>query len=139
MVSKSPPPKRACIFNERTMTLKAKEILWKPKIDIGLPIRHSLSMNSFVQMKTHRNHWLANNITDWSDFKKSLNKEMETNPFSNAPFLLLCCLSCLSKKKKSEFPNSSCCPLYPQRALVPSSEPEAVPSLREVFLKFLRT
>lgn len=100
MVSKSPPPKRACIFNERTMTLKAKEILWKPKIDIGLPIRHSLSMNSFVQMKTHRNHWLANNITDWSDFKKSLNKEMETNPFSNAPFLLLCCLSCLSKKKK---------------------------------------
>lgn len=104
------------------MTLKAREVFYKPK---GMT---SDCQSDTAFQCTSLFKWKQTEIIDWLIIsqtgvisKESLNKEIETNPFSNAPFFML---SFMSSPKKCEAPNPSCCPLYPQWPLVPSSETE---------------
>lgn len=84
------PPRRARLFNERTVTLSAGEVLWKPKRVIS----DGQSDTAFRQTSLFR--WKQTEVTDWPIISPAgmiprlfKYKELETNPFSNVPFLML--------------------------------------------------
>lgn len=76
------------------MTLKAREVFCKPK-----GVTSDCQSDTAFQW-TSLFKWKQTEIIDWLIIsqtgvisKESLNKEMETNPFSNAPFFLLSFMS----------------------------------------------